>query len=44
MEERRGKLEKAARNGLYEEDIFILRRCLSLIERLDVEIVKWTGG
>jgi transposase len=35
LKERRGELEEVVRSGLDEEDIFIMKRCLRMIERLD---------
>jgi len=40
LKERRTELEGVVRNGLDEEDIFILKRCLRMIERLDEELEK----
>jgi transposase len=38
LTERRGELESVVREGLDEEDVFILRRCLGMMESLDEEI------
>jgi transposase len=38
LKERRNELEEVVRNGLDEEDVFVLKRCLRMIERLDEEI------
>jgi len=38
LRERKSELEEVVRNGLDEEDIFLLKRCLRMIERLDEEI------
>jgi len=38
LKERRNDLEKVVRAGLDEEGIFVLKRCLRMIERLDEEL------
>jgi transposase len=38
LKEKRAELEKVVRAGLDEEDVFVLKRCLRMIERLDEEI------
>jgi transposase len=38
LKERRKELEEVVRSGLDEEEIFVLRRCLRMIERLDEEL------
>jgi transposase len=43
LRERRDELEEVVRDGLDEEDVFILRRCLRMIERLDEEIKEVDG-
>jgi transposase len=38
LKERQAELEKVVRSGLDEEDVFLLKRCLRMIERLDEEL------
>ena len=38
LKEKRSELEKAVRNGLDQEDIFVLKRCLRMIKSLDEEL------
>jgi len=38
LKERRGELEKVVRAGLDQEDVFVLKRCLRMVESLDGEL------
>jgi len=43
LRERKDELEMVVRGGLDEEDIFVLKRCLRMIEHLDEEIREVDG-
>jgi len=38
LKERHGELEKVVRTGLDQEDVFVLKRCLRMVEHLDGEL------
>jgi len=38
LKEKRSELEKVVRAGLDQEDIFVLKRCLRMVERIDEEL------